>query len=88
VARLAGLPRSVTTRAREILDGLERDALTRGGRPPVGGRAAASVEQLPLFQAPSAADRLAKRLRETDVERTTPLDALALLVQLKKEFES
>ena len=33
VARLAGLPPSVVARAREILNGLERDELSRGGRP-------------------------------------------------------
>src|SRR5438105_8507499 len=40
VARLAGLPRSVIDRAREILSALERDELTRGGRPSLGRRAA------------------------------------------------
>ena len=33
VARLAGLPPTVVARAREILNGLERDELSRGGRP-------------------------------------------------------
>ena len=33
VARLAGLPPAVVARAREILTGLERDELSRGGRP-------------------------------------------------------
>src|SRR3989338_10250495 len=33
VARLAGLPRTVVDRAREILSALERDELGRGGRP-------------------------------------------------------
>ena len=37
VARLAGLPASVISRAREILGGLERDELSRGGRPTLSG---------------------------------------------------
>ena len=37
VARLAGLPRSVTDRARDILSSLEHDELARGGRPSVSG---------------------------------------------------
>src|SRR3982751_1781651 len=37
VARLAGLPPAVVTRAREILNGLERDELSRGGRPSMSG---------------------------------------------------
>ena len=37
VARLAGLPPPSSTRAREILNGLERDELSRGGRPSLSG---------------------------------------------------
>ena len=37
VARLAGLPPAVVARAREILNGLERDELSRGGRPSLNG---------------------------------------------------
>jgi DNA mismatch repair protein MutS len=51
VARLAGLPRSVTDRAREILSALERDELARGGRPSVSGTLADPQQQLGLFHA-------------------------------------
>jgi hypothetical protein len=34
-----------------------------------------------------AADRLAQRLRDTDTNNLTPLQALALLAELKKELE-
>ncbi|MBM4435515.1 MAG: DNA mismatch repair protein MutS, partial [Chloroflexi bacterium] len=37
VARLAGLPPDVVARARDILGGLERDELSRGGRPSLSG---------------------------------------------------
>ena len=85
VARLAGLPPSVVARARQILDGLEQDELARGGRPAVAG--AAKGEQLALFAAPSPAEeRLATRLRGVDVDRMTPLEALALLAELKREL--
>ena len=39
VARLAGLPPPSSRRAREILNGLERDELSRGGRPSLSGDA-------------------------------------------------
>src|SRR5678810_158644 len=39
VARLAGLPAEVITRARHILGGLERDELSRGGQPTLSGSA-------------------------------------------------
>ncbi len=89
VARLAGLPPSVIVRAREILSGLEQDELARGGRPTVTGSGRAPVEQLALFAQPSAAEeRLASRLRAVDVDRCTPLEALALIAELKKDAES
>jgi DNA mismatch repair protein MutS len=49
VARLAGLPPQVIARAREILQGLERDELSRGGRPALAVGPASRTEQLGLF---------------------------------------
>jgi len=87
VARLAGLPRPVVERAREILAALERDELTRGGRPSVSGTRSDPQRQLGLFQAPSAADdALRQRIAAVDVDRMTPLEALALLAELKKDL--
>ena len=49
VARLAGLPPSVIARAKEILIGLERDELARGGRPTHSPNADDRTQQLGLF---------------------------------------
>jgi len=88
VARLAGLPASVITRARDILIALEHDELSRGGRPALSGAPAARQEQLRLFQAPVAADDAVRdRIRELDLNRTTPLEALQILSELKREME-
>ena len=88
VARLAGLPRSVIDRAREILAALERDELTRGGRPSVSGTPTDPQRQLGLFQPPpSRRSRCANDSRRLDVDRMTPLEALALLAELKKEAQ-
>ncbi|HEX7085372.1 MAG TPA: DNA mismatch repair protein MutS [Vicinamibacterales bacterium] len=85
VARLAGLPPSVVARARQILDGLEQDDLARGGPPAVG---ASKGEQLPLFAAPPPpGSRVAERLRALDIDRMTPLEALTLLAELKREAD-
>jgi len=89
VARLAGLPMSVIERAREILGALERDELTRGGRPSVSGTPSDPQRQLGLFQpAPDRAPdlRLREKIAAIDVDRMTPMDALALLAELKKEL--
>ena len=82
VARLAGLPSSVVSRARHILDQLE------------GNRELVQSHQLSLFDAaaapPPAADddgdatELVRRLRDVDPHRITPLEALMLLAELKE----
>jgi DNA mismatch repair protein MutS len=86
VARLAGLPPAVVSRAREILNGLERDELSRGGRPSLSGTATEGSQQLGLFQVPPAEDDpIHRRLKALDVDNLTPLQALTLLADLKRE---
>jgi DNA mismatch repair protein MutS len=89
VARLAGLPPSILARARTILQSLEEDSLARGGRPSLSGAASdPPPQQLGLFQAaPERADRLTRRLREIDIDHLTPLGALALLAELKRDLD-
>jgi len=54
VARLAGLPIGVIARAKEILGGLERDELSRGGRPTLSGAPGdPKASQLGLFAKPA-----------------------------------
>ncbi|HWT44465.1 MAG TPA: hypothetical protein VN085_00810, partial [Vicinamibacterales bacterium] len=85
VARLAGLPPPVVARAREILSGLERDELSRGGRPSLSG-STDRQQQMGLFQAAAPEDDpLRRRLREVDINQLTPLQALTLLAELKEE---
>jgi DNA mismatch repair protein MutS len=86
VARLAGLPRDVIDRARAILQALERDELSRGGRPSLSGTPSEPQRQLGLFQAtPAADDRLRAALDAVDIDRITPLEALSLLASWKKQ---
>ena len=90
VARLAGLPASVVTRAQEILAGLERDEASRGGRPTLSGAAGGpATAQLGLFATPAEgtnkrAEDVLSRLEAIDVDNTTPRQALELLAELKK----
>ncbi len=84
VARLAGLPPRVIERAREILSALERDELTRGGRPSLSGTPNEPQQQLGLFQPAAHDDPLRERIAAIDVDRLTPLEALTLLADLKK----
>jgi len=87
VARLAGLPKTVIDRAREILQALERDELTRGGRPSVSGTATDPQQQLALFQAAPGDTRLRDRLTTIDLDRTTPIEALGLLAELQRQAQ-
>jgi DNA mismatch repair protein MutS len=87
VARLAGLPQPVLDRASELLAELEGthsgggEGLGRGGvhRP----ASTPPMDQLSLFQ--GGEDPLVARLREVDLEGTTPLEALNLLAELRRE---
>ena len=93
VARLAGLPAQTVQRAKDILTGLERDELSRGGRPSFNSHPRQLTDdetvQLGLFGAPPAAHgRLAERVHSIDVDQLTPLGALTLLSELKRELEA
>jgi DNA mismatch repair protein MutS len=86
VARLAGLPAGVIARARDILGGLERDELSRGGQPTLSGPPSpASTQQLGLFQARTETDPIREKLAAVDVDQLTPLQALMLLAELAKQ---
>ena len=88
VARLAGLPRATVARAKAILSGLERDELSRGGRPAFSAPASVEAAQLGLFEAaPASHERVVRRVREVDVDRLTPIAALGLLAELKQDLE-
>ena len=94
VARLAGLPAGVIARAKAILAGLESDELSRGGRPTLSGsQSDLPTAQLGLFaqslggSTNPSHDDVAQRLRDLDVDETTPRQALVLLAELKKLVE-
>ena len=91
VARLAGLPAETLSRARDILNGLERDELSRGGRPSFSSspNQPDDTRQLGLFRAPPAAESaVVDRLRTVDIKQITPLDALTLLAELKRDVDA
>jgi DNA mismatch repair protein MutS len=87
VARLAGLPSSVVRRATDILRSLEQDELKRGGRPSLSGAAPPAQAQLGLFQTSLEPHPLVDRVKRLDLERLTPLEALNLLAELKRDAE-
>jgi len=81
VARLAGLPASVITRARQVLQLHER-AETQSIRE--SAATPAPSMQMTIFTPLS--QRIIDRLQSTDVNALTPLQALNLLEELKREI--
>ena len=86
VARLAGLPDSIIARSREILTNLEQGELDEAGMPRLAHhrRAAKPAAQMSLFSALET--RIIDELRTADVDRMTPMDALATLARLKSRL--
>ncbi len=83
VAELAGLPPAVVARAWTILERLERE-----GELPLQsatGRPAEPDGQLPLLAPARVEDPLLERLRRLDLDQLTPLEALSLLYELRRE---
>jgi DNA mismatch repair protein MutS len=90
VARLAGIPDPVIVRAREILSNLEKEEIDPGGRPRISRRRnnRKKVEeqalQADLFGYQS--DQLIKEMQQVDLNGLTPLEALNLLAEWKKQY--
>lgn len=81
VARLAGLPRSAITRAKQILKLLESGKFTQSE---LGRGIFLDKVQPSLFDpAPSATENA---IRDLDVDSMTPIEALNLLKKLKEEL--
>ncbi|MGB2694308.1 MAG: DNA mismatch repair protein MutS [Dehalococcoidia bacterium] len=79
VAELAGLPKPVVQRAREVLAALEQG--TDGARPTARRSSSVPAEQLPLAPTrPALLDELAS----LDVDAMTPLDALRKLYEVRE----
>lgn len=84
VARLAGVPSDVCSRAEEILENLERNELTFLGESQAHGAPGGRIEQLDLFPPPN--EEIFRELERVDVNRVTPLEALDLLARLKEKL--
>jgi len=82
VAKLAGVPRPVIGRARQILRLLESGKFNQSE---LGKGIYKEKVQPTLFEQQSSA--VEQKIKETDLDSLTPLEALNLLQQLKKDVE-
>lgn len=87
VAKLAGLPDEVITRARQVLAEHEsvEDSASRKLAVATAASSAAQSAQLTIFTPLS--QKIVDRLKEVDVNQLTPIEALNLLNELKKQIE-
>lgn len=91
VARLAGVPGEVIARARELL--VELEGTHSGGGEGLGRHGAhrpasqPAPDQLPLFAA-APEHPVVQRLRQVALDRTTPLEALMLLDELRRSLDA
>ncbi|MCK4259065.1 MAG: DNA mismatch repair protein MutS [Halanaerobiales bacterium] len=99
VARLAGLPQEILAKAREILQRLEKEntsplmeseeevAVSVEISKPILKEEPQSVKEQQLSLFTPTKHPIVDRLREIDIMSITPMDAMNLLYQLKKEAE-
>ncbi|MCB1049795.1 MAG: DNA mismatch repair protein MutS [Acidobacteria bacterium] len=83
VAQLAGLPKALVGRAREILKNLEKNELDTTGQPKLarGGKPSEPEQQLSLF-GPEPSE-IEEELRHTNLDDLSPKKALELLYRWK-----
>ena len=83
VAQLAGVPEAVTKRAKEILASLEN-----GKQPDAKGRARERIKETPeegmLSFENFVQNDVCEKLKQTDINTISPLEALNLIFELKK----
>ena len=92
VAKLAGIPKEVILRAREILFNLEKKELDASGVPRIAYKSMEKTNksQMLLFiedRQSEVFSEIQKILDELDISRLTPLDALNLLHNLKDKLK-
>ncbi len=87
VARLAGVPDSIITRAKEVLHNLEKEELNEAGAPKFAHQKGTKkrLDQLDLFS--SSGSSVIEALLALDTAGMSPEEALASLIELKKSVQ-
>jgi DNA mismatch repair protein MutS len=90
VAKLAGLPKTVLSRASELLASFERDEAQTKSKARLSARSGSPpADQLGLFEpkGPSPKERgVLESIEALDIDRLSPLDALNLLSDFKRRL--
>ena len=87
VAELAGLPRAVTERAREILSNLEKQELDVNGAPVLARHEGESAGEGQMLLFSASEELVLEKLRDVDVDNLTPVAALSVLASLQDRLK-
>jgi DNA mismatch repair protein MutS len=87
VAELAGLPRAVTERAREILSNLEKQELDVNGAPVLARHEGESAGEGQMLLFSASEEVVLEKLRDVDVDNLTPVAALSVLASLQDRLK-
>ena len=89
VARLAGMPKGIISRSKEILAELESNFSREAHRPELAGKLGKrdSANQMALFNN-LPPDPLLEKLRQVDMDNLTPMQAINLLHEIKTDLEN
>jgi len=87
VARMAGVPRAVVERSRDLLDGADPAGADPSDTDPADAEARENGHRDATRDAGDAPERVAAALESMDVATMTPLEALNALADLKAELE-
>lgn len=83
VAKMAGMPNEIVLRANEILKHLEKDKLSEKEKDKLAELSTQQF-QMNLFEADPRMERVLEILRKTEVNATSPVEALLKLNELKE----
>ena len=86
VAKLAGLPKAVVERARDILENLQKDSL-RGNIRSRFSEKAPEEKQFNFFEGGYADHPVVEELKRLDIDNLTPMEAFKKLAEMKKNAQ-
>jgi DNA mismatch repair protein MutS len=86
VAKLAGVPGAVVSRAREILNNLQKDSMSGGITTKFINDRPGKEKQFELFAKNMEEDEVIAFLKNADVNNMTPVEALSKLLEIQKKL--
>lgn len=87
VAELAGIPKNVVTRAKTIMRQLEEIDINRDTNSIMMTAKGGKQKQISLFDERSDDNEIVKILKDTNIENVSPVQAFAILLDLKDKAD-